>query len=102
PQMFAQFYNDQPILRRIVHIGEVPLQCLQAVTAIEDSDFLEHKGVSFVGLFRAFVRNVIEGRYAQGGSTITQQLVKNYFLTPEKTIRRKIMEMFMAVILESE
>ncbi len=100
PQLFAQFYNGEPILRRIVHIGDVPLECSEAVTAIEDRDFLEHRGVSVTGLLRAAVRDLVKGRYAQGGSTITQQLVKNYFLTPKKTLRRKIQEIVMAILLE--
>ena len=101
PQLFAQFYNDEPIMRTLIEVGDAPLVCLQAVTAIEDSQFLEHRGVSVTGLFRALIRNTIERRYAQGGSTITQQLVKNYFLTSEKTLRRKISELAMAVLLEA-
>lgn len=101
PQLFAQFYDGEPILRKVIQIGDAPLECLQAVTAIEDSQFLEHKGVSVTGLARAAMRNLFSGRYAQGGSTITQQLVKNYFLTPEKTLKRKISELFMAILLEA-
>ncbi|USN47310.1 MAG: PBP1A family penicillin-binding protein [Pseudobdellovibrionaceae bacterium] len=101
PQLFAQFYGDKPILRRIVSVDVTPLQCLQAVTAIEDRNFLEHSGVSFGGMIRAALRNILRGRIAQGGSTITQQLIKNYFLTPERTFKRKIKEVFMALILES-
>lgn len=100
PRLFAQFYDGQPILRRLVPAGQVPLSCLQAITAIEDSRFLEHQGVSFIGLGRAFLRNLREGRVAEGGSTITQQLVKNYFLTSERSLRRKFKEMFMAFLLE--
>lgn len=102
PHLYAQFYADEPILRNLISIGDAPLYCLQAVTAIEDSQFLEHKGVSVTGFFRAAIRNLLAGRYAQGGSTITQQLVKNYFLTPEKTIRRKISEIVIALVLEGE
>jgi penicillin-binding protein 1B len=102
PDLFAQFYGDEPLLRQIVRIGEVPLQCSQAVTAIEDGNFLNHSGVSFTGLMRAFMTNMFAGRYAQGGSTITQQLVKNYFLTPEKNLKRKITEIFMAMLLEAD
>ena len=101
PRLYAQFYKDVPILRGIVKVGDVPLQCIQAITAVEDSQFLEHSGVSWTGLVRAALRNIVKGRYAQGGSTITQQLVKNYFLTPEKTIRRKVVEIFMALLLEA-
>ncbi len=100
PQLFAQFYGDQPILRDVRPLGAHPLQCLQAVTAIEDSQFLEHSGISFSGIGRALLRNFSSGRFAEGGSTITQQLVKNYFLTHEKTLRRKFVEFFMALLLE--
>lgn len=100
PQLFAQFYDGEPILRQVIQVGDVPLACLQAVTAIEDSQFLNHKGVSLTGLARALVHNIISGGYVQGGSTITQQLVKNYFLTSEKTLKRKLSELAMAVLLE--
>lgn len=97
---YAQFYEGQPILRGLVQIGEVPLECLQSVTAAEDSGFLEHSGVSWTGILRATFRNLISGRYAQGGSTITQQLVKNYFLSSERTLKRKANEMVMSLLLE--
>lgn len=101
PQLFAQYYGDAPVLRELVQVGQVPLACLQAITAIEDADFLEHRGVSVTGTLRAIWRNIAKGRYAEGGSTITQQLVKNYFLTGEKTIRRKVTEQLMALLLEA-
>lgn len=100
PYLFAQYYDGKPILRRVIDVSETPLQCLQAVTAIEDPKFLEHKGVSITGTLRAVYKNLVAGRYAEGGSTITQQLVKNYFLSSEKTIKRKLTEQLMAVLLE--
>lgn len=100
PQLFAQFYNNKPILRTITPLSEIPLACLQSITAIEDNRFLDHRGISVIGILRALVRNVFRGGIAQGGSTITQQLVKNYFLTPERTIKRKVIEIFMAILLE--
>lgn len=101
PQIFAQYYGDQPILRQVKSLGQFPLSCLQAVTAIEDRDFLEHPGVSVTGTVRALMRNLLKGRFAEGGSTLTQQLVKNYFLTAEKSLSRKITEQFMSVLLEA-
>lgn len=100
PELFAQFYDNKPILRRFIKMGEVPLQCSQAITATEDNKFLEHKGVSWTGLSRAILMTLIKGWGSQGGSTITQQLVKNYFLTSEKTFKRKFVELFMAILLE--
>jgi penicillin-binding protein 1B len=99
-ELFAQFIGNQSIIRRRVQLGDTPPLCLQALLSIEDPDFLEHGGVSYRGILRAAFRNLTGGRLAQGGSTITQQLVKNYFLTPDKTFRRKFKEIFMALLLE--
>lgn len=100
-QVFAQFYGGKAILREDLDLGEVPPLCLNSILAIEDSEFLEHSGFSPKAIARAVMRNLSEGRKAQGGSTITQQLVKNYFLSQEKTFSRKFNELFMAIILES-
>lgn len=102
PKIFAQYSDKKPVLRRVIQVGQAPLQCLQAITAIEDSSFLEHKGVSITGTLRAVLRNIMKRRFAEGGSTITQQLVKNYFLTGEKTIKRKVTEQIMAVLLDAQ
>lgn len=102
PVLVAQFKNNRPVLQYETHLADIPVNCLNAVMAIEDSDFLNHSGVSYLGLTRSLIKNIIQRRYAQGGSTITQQLVKNYFLTPEKTISRKLKELYLAVKLESE
>ncbi|MBT4763045.1 MAG: PBP1A family penicillin-binding protein [Bdellovibrionaceae bacterium] len=100
PLLFAQFVGNKPMLRKAVKLDETPLFCLQAITAIEDHDFLEHQGISPTGILRAFFQNILKGRKSQGGSTITQQLVKNYFLTAERTYKRKIKEIFIALLLE--
>lgn len=100
PQIFAQFLENQPIMQTYTTLGNTPTQCLNAVLAIEDSQFLEHQGVSWTGILRAAISNLL-GRHRQGGSTITQQMVKNYFLTSERTLKRKAIEFFMALILES-
>ncbi len=100
PKQIAQFLDDRPVFQKIVALGEVNTSCLNALLAIEDARFLDHKGVSFKAIFRAFLKNVKEMRFAEGGSTLTQQLVKNYFLTNEKTLYRKIIEMFMSFLLE--
>ena len=102
PHLFAQFYNGKPVLRRLIELGNAPLQCLQAVTAIEDDQFLEHSGISFKGIARAIKNLIQRQRIRGGGSTITQQLIKNYFLTSEQTFRRKFTELFMALLLESK
>lgn len=79
---------------------DVPPQLIEAILAIEDRRFFSHFGVDPIGLARAFVTNTISGRLVQGGSTLTQQLAKNLFLTPERTARRKIQEMLLAFWLE--
>lgn len=101
PQVVAQYLGGNPILREEHRLPEFPVACLNAIIAIEDAKFLEHKGVSFLGILRAVAVNLIKGRKAQGGSTLTQQLIKNYFLTPEKTLKRKALEFIMALLIES-
>jgi penicillin-binding protein 1B len=102
PQLLAQTVGSQPIMQKKTPLSEMPAACLQAVLSIEDTSFLEHSGVSITGTIRAFLKNIITGRKAQGGSTITQQLVKNYFLTPERTYKRKIHEILISVLLETK
>ncbi len=102
PLLVAQFLGQEPIQQFHLSLGEIPTLCLRSVLAIEDARFLEHQGVSMTSLARAFVKNLLGKGYSQGGSTITQQLVKNYFLTPEKTLRRKWKEFFIALILENK
>lgn len=101
PQVVAQYLGEEPILREETALREFPVTCLNAIMAIEDSKFLEHKGVSWLGIVRAGIVNFAKGRKAQGGSTLTQQLIKNYFLTPEKTLKRKALEFIMALLMES-
>ncbi|MBO9666386.1 MAG: PBP1A family penicillin-binding protein [Bdellovibrio sp.] len=99
--LLAQYIGNEPLMQRTVSLGEVPPMCSNAIMSIEDAQFLEHGGVSIKGIFRALVKNVTSGRKAQGGSTITQQLVKNYFLTSERTLKRKFQEFIMSILLES-
>ncbi len=83
-----------------VTIKDVPPHLVEAILAIEDRRFYDHFGLDIFGLLRAAVHNVRAGRVVQGGSTITQQLAKNLFLTPERTTRRKVQEMLLAFWLE--
>src|SRR5215213_8458452 len=75
---------------------------VEAVIATEDSEFYKHGGVDPKAIIRAIVKDVIERRSAQGASTLTQQLAKQVFLTPEKTLRRKVNEVFLAVQIEKD
>jgi penicillin-binding protein 1B len=86
--------------RSLVKLTDVPPTLLGALIAVEDHNFFEHHGVDPRGLARALVANLRAGKAVQGGSTLTQQLVKNFYLTADRTLRRKAMEMVMAVLLE--
>ncbi|WP_255448522.1 transglycosylase domain-containing protein [Telmatospirillum sp. J64-1] len=83
-----------------VSLATLPRHLPQAVLATEDRRFYRHFGLDFIGLARAAHVNYQAGRIVQGGSTITQQLAKNLFLTPERTMKRKIQELLMALKLE--
>lgn len=85
-----------------VGLHEMSPSIPQAVVAIEDRRFYSHFGVDLVGMARAMVENLMAGHFSQGGSTITQQLAKNMFLTPDRTIKRKVQEMLLALWLEHE
>lgn len=86
--------------RVLVALENVPQNLLDTLLLVEDRDFYFHRGVSVTGIARALVKNIVAGRTVQGGSTLTQQLVKNMFLTREKTLTRKVNEALMALILE--
>jgi penicillin-binding protein 1A len=87
--------------REFVPIERIPQQVRQALLAIEDADYYEHGAVDFSGLGRAVVSNIVAGGHAQGGSTITMQVARVFFLSREKTYNRKIMEILLAYKLES-
>lgn len=86
--------------RKVVKLDQVPDHIQKAVISAEDARFYEHQGVDPIGLARAFKINLDKQDAVQGGSTITQQVVKNLFLTPERTLRRKLAEMWMAMEVE--
>jgi penicillin-binding protein 1A len=90
----GSFYGDQ------VRVPDLPDYVPNALIAIEDRRFRQHYGIDPIGLARAMARNVMAGRMVEGGSTLTQQLAKNLFLTPERTASRKIQEAVLAIWLE--
>jgi penicillin-binding protein 1B len=88
--------------RRYTPLASIPRAMIDAVLVIEDRRFFDHPGVDPIGAVRALMTNVRGTKpYLVGGSTLTQQIVKNTFLTPAKTLRRKLQEQFMALVLES-
>lgn len=88
--------------RNYVEYDDIPELVRNAVLATEDVRFFEHHGIDFLRLGSAVIANFRDGFGAQGGSTITQQVVKNYFLNPEKTITRKVQEAWLAYKLEQK
>ena len=88
--------------RTVIPMSQVPRNVVLSVLAAEDADFYEHEGLDYYGILRAVGRDILEGRAAQGGSTITQQVVKLMLLTPERTISRKVRELILARRLENE
>lgn len=86
--------------RSFVHIGDVPPVLIQAILAAEDERFYEHPGVDLLGILRAAGANVISGGKAQGASTITMQVARNFFLTREKTLSRKFYEILLSLNIE--
>ncbi len=91
-----------PEKRYWVKLDRVPLFLQRAIIAVEDARFYEHGGVDLRGIARAAVKNVIKGRLAEGGSTITQQLIKNRYLSSEKTLDRKLNEGVLALEYEKK
>lgn len=102
PFLFAQYEHGEPILKQLKPLNAFPFHCLQAVLAAEDHQFITHEGISLKAITRAIWRNIKEGRLAEGGSTITQQLVKNIFFSPKKSFWRKFQEQIMALLLEKK
>ena len=89
--------------RRIpLSFEQIPNQMVNAVLAAEDDSFFEHSGVDYPGLARATLRHLISGEKSEGGSTITMQLTRGIFLSPEKSYRRKLLEIFLTLRIEQQ
>ncbi len=99
-QFLSSLYGSDREKRQRVRFEDLPDHLVDAVLAAEDAEFFTHAGLDFWGILRAFVVNLTRMEAAQGGSTLTQQFVKNFFLTPRKSLKRKFEEMFLAVLLE--
>ena len=96
--LITELFTDQN--RTNVALGDIPLVMRNAIIATEDQRYYQHQGIDFLGMLRAGYNDVLGGRAAQGGSTITQQYVKKAFLTPDKTLKRKISEAVLAYRVE--
>ncbi len=101
PELVGAYYGPDREQRELVRLREVPWHLLEAVLAIEDQRFETHHGLDFRRILGAVWANVQAGKIRQGASTLTQQLVKNFFLTPERTLRRKLEEALVSLVVEA-
>ncbi len=95
--VLGELYSER---RTLIAFEELPTHVVHAFLAAEDADFYHHKGMDYVGMVRAMISNIEAGEIRQGASTITQQVVKNFLLSPERTFERKIQELLLARRLE--
>jgi penicillin-binding protein 1B len=100
PELISSVVNQDREKRKVIDYKDLPKQLVDGITSIEDRQFFEHSGLNIRGLLRALMTDVQEGEIKEGGSSITQQLVKNFFLNPDRTWKRKLSEMYMSIILE--
>jgi penicillin-binding protein 1B len=101
PARIATLYGASQEERRFVHLADVPPLLLSGLQAVEDRDFKHHIGIDFSAILRAAFANLRAGHTVQGGSTLTQQLVRNLFLSRDQNFTRKINEALMSLLLEA-
>jgi len=94
----AEFYKERRI---VVPLSRMPKMLTDAFIAAEDARFFKHRGIDFFSIIRAFFKNIEAGAIVQGGSTITQQVTKSFFLTPERSYRRKLKEAILAYRIDN-
>ena len=103
PQLVtALFEAEQRSKRELIKYDDIPKVMVDAVLAIEDRRFFQHSGVNYFRVAQAVWRDLLQGRRGQGGSTLTMQISRGFFLTPEKTVKRKLTEMLIAFELEQK
>jgi penicillin-binding protein 1B len=100
PELIAGVYDRVWQERHVVTLAQVPPLLVKAILSIEDERFYRHRGIDPIGVLRAIWTNLRSGGVVQGGSTLTQQLMKNFFLGDERTLHRKFKEAIMALITE--
>ncbi|MCP5324939.1 MAG: penicillin-binding protein 1B [Oceanospirillaceae bacterium] len=100
PLLIGGIYTAHNEDRDLIQLKEVPPLLAQTLVAVEDRDFYHHFGISIKGISRAMLANIKAGAWVQGGSTLTQQLVKNFYLNQERTLYRKTTEVLMAILLD--
>ncbi len=96
-EVIVEFFIEK---REVVFLERIPRELVQAFVSGEDARFFEHKGLDYLAILRAFLKNIFSGEIVQGGSTITQQVVKSLLLTPEKSFFRKFREAILAFKIE--
>lgn len=96
-EVIGEFFSEK---REVVSLDRVPNHLVQAFVAGEDARFFQHKGLDYLAILRALFRNIFSGEIVQGGSTITQQVIKSLLLSPEKSFKRKIREAILAYRIE--
>ncbi|MGH9767963.1 MAG: transglycosylase domain-containing protein, partial [Blastocatellia bacterium] len=97
PELISSVVNQEREKRKIIEYKDLPKSLIDAITAVEDRQFFEHSGINWRGILRALYRDYQAGELKEGGSSITQQLVKNFFLKPDPTFKRKLSEAYMSV-----
>ncbi len=102
PELISGIFQGSWNQRRLVRLSQIPPAFIDAILAAEDHRFYEHHGVDFVRIAKAAVVDLTSGHIRQGGSTLTQQLMKNFFLTNKRTWKRKLKEALMAYIAEQK
>jgi penicillin-binding protein 1B len=100
PELISSVINQEREKRKIIEYKDLPQNLVDAIVVIEDRQFFEHSGINWRGIIRAAIRDYQSGSWREGGSSITQQLVKNFYLNSERTPKRKAAEAYISILLE--